>query len=161
MQMRVTHDGKINVPYLGEMEAAGLTQSVLTTNISKKLADEDIIYTAIREAQEETGIDPDKISVIGTLTPLFIPVSNMIVTPVVGWTDTKPAFNHQPEEVVFLIEADIRILLDQVIVKTKPFNIRGEMVSVKYFDYEGNVIWGATAMLIHELLTIIKKIGIL
>ena len=122
-------------------------------------SDENIICTAIREAHEETGIDPEKISVIGTLTPLFIPVSNMIVTPVVGWTDTKPVFNHQPEEVVFLIYADIKILLDPAIVKTKPFNIRGEMVSVRYFDYDGNVIWGATAMILHELLTIIKKIG--
>jgi 8-oxo-dGTP pyrophosphatase MutT (NUDIX family) len=122
-------------------------------------SDENIICTAIREAHEETGIDPEKISVIGTLTPLFIPVSNMIVTPVVGWTDTKPVFNHQPEEVVFLIYADIKILLDPAIIKTKPFNIRGEMVSVRYFDYDGNVIWGATAMMLHELLTIIKKIG--
>ena len=122
-------------------------------------SDENTIHTAVREAQEETGIDPEKISVIGTLTPLFIPVSNMVVTPVVGWTDTKPVFNHQPEEVVFLIYADIKILLDPAIVKTKPFNIRGEMVSVRYFDYDGNVIWGATAMILHELLTIIKKIG--
>ena len=90
-------------------------------------SDENIIRTAIREAHEETGIEPEKISVIGTLTPLFIPVSNMVVTPVVGWTDTKPVFNHQPEEVVFLIYADIKILLDPAIIKTKPFNIRGEM----------------------------------
>ena len=122
-------------------------------------SDENIIHTAIREAQEETGIEPEKISVIGTLTPLFIPVSNMIVSPVVGWTDTKPTFNHQPEEVVFLIDADIKVLLDPAIVKTKPFSIRGEMISVRYFDYEGNIIWGATAMMLHELLTIIKKIG--
>jgi len=125
----------------------------------KEESDENLIQTAIREAQEETGIDPEKISVIGTLTPLFIPVSNMIVTPVVGWTDTKPLFNHQPEEVVFLINADIKMLLDPAIIKTKPFNIRGEMVSVRYFDYDGNVIWGATAMILHELLTIIRKTG--
>jgi 8-oxo-dGTP pyrophosphatase MutT (NUDIX family) len=125
----------------------------------KEESDENIIQTAIREAQEETGIDPDIISVIGTLTPLFIPVSNMLVTPVVGWTEIKPVFNHQPEEVVFLIDADIKRLLDPTIVKTKPFNIRGEILNVKYFDYEGNVIWGATAMLLYELLTIIKKTG--
>ena len=46
MQMRVTRDGKINVPYLGEMQAAGLTQSVLTSNIAKKLEEADIIYNA-------------------------------------------------------------------------------------------------------------------
>jgi 8-oxo-dGTP pyrophosphatase MutT (NUDIX family) len=123
----------------------------------KEQSDKNVIQTAIREANEETGVDPLKISVIDTLTPLFIPVSNMIVTPVVGWTKEKPVFYHQAEEVVFLIHADLKTLLDQSIVKTKPFEIRGEMIDVKYFDYEGNMIWGATAMILHEFLTIIRR----
>lgn len=123
--------------------------------------DVNIIDTALREAREETGVDPSKISVIGTLTPLFIPVSNMLVTPVVGWIKEKPLFTHQPEEVVFLFDADIKRLLDPSIVKMKPFNIRGDLIEVKYFDYEGNVIWGATAMILHELLTLLKKSGLI
>lgn len=123
----------------------------------KEDSDIDIIHTAVREAVEETGVDPTGISVIGTLTPLFIPVSNMIVTPVVGWTNEKPDFIHQPEEVVFLINAELERFLDPSILKTKPFEIRGEMINVKYFDYDGNVIWGATAMILNELLYIIKR----
>jgi len=123
--------------------------------------DKDIIQTALRESHEETGADPEKISVIGLLTPLYIPVSNMIVTPVVGWTKERPDFTHQQEEVVFLFDTDIKKLLDPGIVKTKKMEIRGEMIDVKYFDYEGHVIWGATAMILHELLTIIRKIEIL
>jgi 8-oxo-dGTP pyrophosphatase MutT (NUDIX family) len=119
-------------------------------------SDKNIITTATREANEETGIDPERISVIGTLTPLFIPVSNMLVTPVIAWTSEKPEFNSRNAEVVFLIHADLNRLLDPLIVKTKPFEIRGEMIEVKYFDYDENVIWGATAMILHELLTIIK-----
>jgi 8-oxo-dGTP pyrophosphatase MutT (NUDIX family) len=125
----------------------------------KEPGDEDVIQTALREAYEETGIDTAKISITGTLTPLFIPVSNMVVTPVVGWTDEKPDFNFQPEEVEFLIDADLRILLDVSIVKTKPFEIRGELLDVKYFDYKDNTIWGATAMILNELLNIIRKGG--
>jgi len=123
----------------------------------KEPADIDVIQTAIREANEETGVDPAGISVIGTLTPLFIPVSNMVVTPVVGWFNEKPVFKHQPEEVVFLFYADVRKLLDPAIVKTKPFEIRGESLDIKYFDYEGHVIWGATAMILHELLIILRR----
>jgi 8-oxo-dGTP pyrophosphatase MutT (NUDIX family) len=123
----------------------------------KEDSDKDIIHTAIREAEEETGIDPEGISVLGTLTPLFIPVSNMIVTPVVGWTEKMPDFKHQPEEVVFLIDAELKRFLDPSMLKIKPFEIRGEKINVKYFDYEGNVIWGATAMILNELLTIIKR----
>jgi 8-oxo-dGTP pyrophosphatase MutT (NUDIX family) len=120
-------------------------------------SDENITGTALREAEEETGVDPSKISVIGTLTPLFIPVSNIVVTPVVGWTDERPEFRHQEEEVVFLFDAEIRRFLEPSIVKTKPFEIRGEMIDVKYFDYDGNVIWGATAMILNELLEIIRR----
>ena len=123
----------------------------------KEDSDLDNIQTALREAHEETGVDPSTISVIGTLTPLFIPVSNMIVTPVVGWTENKPVFKLQEEEVVFLFDADLKRLLDTSIVKTKPMEIRGETIDVKYFDYDGHVIWGATAMMFHELLIILRR----
>jgi len=124
----------------------------------KEPADSDVVHTAIREAMEETGVNGAEVNVLGTLTPLFIPVSNMIVTPVVGWMDRRPDFSHQPEEVVFLIEAELKRFLDPAIIKIKPFEIRGEMLDVRYFDYDGNVIWGATAMILNELLNIIQKI---
>jgi 8-oxo-dGTP pyrophosphatase MutT (NUDIX family) len=119
--------------------------------------DENIIHTALREANEETGVVPEKISVINTLTPLFIPVSNILVTPVVGWTNEKPIFKHQPDEVDFLIEAELKRFMDPDIIRTKPLSIRGKMIDVKYFDYDGHVIWGATAMILNELLIIIKR----
>lgn len=126
----------------------------------KESSDEDLIQTALREAKEETGIGPAVTDVIGTLTPLFIPVSNMNVTPVVAWIKEKPVFKHQPEEVAFLFDADIKRLLDPSVIKTKPFEIRGENYTIKYFDYDGNVIWGATAMILNELLAIINRAGI-
>jgi 8-oxo-dGTP pyrophosphatase MutT (NUDIX family) len=125
----------------------------------KEPEDDNIIQTALREANEETGIDPPKIKVIGTLTPLFIPVSNIIVNPVIGWSEEKPLFNFRPEEVVFLIEADLKRLINPAIVRTKPFEIRGELVEVKYYNYDNNTIWGATAMILQELLVIIKRGG--
>ena len=121
--------------------------------------DADVIQTALREAYEETGVDPSKVSIIGVLTPLFIPVSNMIVTPVAGWLNEVPLYNIKSDEVVFLFEADLKKLLDPSIVKSKPFEIRGEKVEIKYFDYNGNTIWGATAMILHELLIIIRRGG--
>jgi 8-oxo-dGTP pyrophosphatase MutT (NUDIX family) len=119
--------------------------------------DGDIIHTAIREAREETGVNPAEINVIGTLTPLFIPVSNMIVTAVIGWSDHKPLFNYDKNEVVFLIEAGLEDLLEPSVIKMKPMEIRGEVMEIKYFALEGNVIWGATAMILNELLEIIRR----
>ena len=121
--------------------------------------DENTVQTALREAYEETGVDTSKIKVIGTLTPLFIPVSNMIVTPVIGWMDKKPQFKYRREEVVFLIDADLRRLIDPSIVKTNPIELKGEMVEVKYFNYDDNTIWGASAMILQELLVIFKRGG--
>jgi 8-oxo-dGTP pyrophosphatase MutT (NUDIX family) len=121
--------------------------------------DNDVIETAFREANEEIGVINEKINIIGVLTPLFIHVSNMIVTPVIGWTNEKPIYNYNTDEVVFLIEADLKTLLDPSIVTSKPFEIRGELIDIKYFDYMGNTIWGATAMILNELLILIRRGG--
>ena len=125
----------------------------------KEPEDESIVHTAIREAWEETGTDPRQVSVLGTLTPLFIPVSNMLVTPVVGWTDQKPVFSHKPDEVLYLINAELESFLNETIIKRKPFEVRGEKLDLKYFDYMGNTIWGATAMILNELLVILRRGG--
>jgi len=120
-------------------------------------ADENAIRTALREAEEETGVDPGVLEITGTLTPLFIPVSNTIVTPVVSWIKEKPHFSHDAEEVVFLFDADLSRFYDPTIVKVKPVKIGRETFDVKYYDYEGHMIWGATAMILHELLELIRR----
>jgi 8-oxo-dGTP pyrophosphatase MutT (NUDIX family) len=123
----------------------------------KEASDPDLIHTALREASEEIGVNPSEINIISILTPLYIPVSNIVVTPVVGWMDKQPVFKKQEEEVVFIIEADIRTLINPSMIKIKPFEIRGEMIDIKYFDYKDNVIWGATAMIVHELFTLLRS----
>ena len=122
-------------------------------------ADENAIQTALREAKEETGVNPAEIKILGLLTPLFIPVSNTLVTPVVAWIKEKPLFVHQAEEVVFLFDADIRQFYDPFIIKRKELKIGSENINVKYYDYEGHMIWGATAMILNELLVIFKRGG--
>jgi 8-oxo-dGTP pyrophosphatase MutT (NUDIX family) len=125
----------------------------------QELSDENAIQTALREAQEETGVNPEEITVLGTLTPLFIPVSNIVVTPVVAWINEKPLFSHQADEVDFLFDADIKRFYDPDIVRTKPVKIGSEMLDVKYYDYERHMIWGASAMILHELLVILRRGG--
>jgi hypothetical protein len=63
----------------------------------------------------------------------------------------------QESEVRFVIEAELERFLDHSIVKTRPWEIRGETIDIRYFDYDGHVIWGATAMIFNELLTIINR----
>ena len=154
------HNGSIYTVFMQRPDYNGVHSGQISFPGGKKEPeDENVIKTALRESYEETGVDPSTVNIIGTLTPLFIPVSNMIVTPVVGWANVKPSFRHKPEEVLFLIDADLRRLLDPSIVKIKPFEIRGEILDIKYFDYETNTIWGATAMMLYELLIIIRRGG--
>jgi 8-oxo-dGTP pyrophosphatase MutT (NUDIX family) len=126
----------------------------------KEIEDRDLVETAFREAEEEAGISRHNLKVVGFLTPLFIPVSNIIVTPVVAWMNTMPSFSPDNEEVMFIIEADLSEFISYNILREKPFEIRGEKINIKYFDYRNNVIWGASAMILHELLTLIKRAGL-
>lgn len=151
-------DGYVHTVFMQRPDYAGIHGGQISFPGGKKeLYDENIIRTALREAEEETGITSSDVEIIGTLTPLFIPVSNMLVTAVTGWMNRKPVFNHDPKEVVYLIEAELREIMNPAIIKTMPFEVRGKIINIKYFAYNGNVIWGATAMMLHELLSMIKR----
>ncbi|HEX2968428.1 MAG TPA: CoA pyrophosphatase [Bacteroidales bacterium] len=123
----------------------------------KEPGDKNLIATALREAEEETGIGTEGIEIAGMLTPLFIPVSNMIVSATVGFLKEVPVFSPDPQEVDHLIIANLDIFLKPGIIKTKPMEIRGERYDVRYFGYKDYVIWGATAMMLNELLEIIRR----
>jgi 8-oxo-dGTP pyrophosphatase MutT (NUDIX family) len=155
------HEGKTETIFIQRPDYDGVHGGQISFPGGKREKDDaDLIFTALRETTEETGMDQGEVKVIGTLTPLYIPVSNIVVTPVVGWTGKRPTFKPDPEEVLFLIEADLTPFLDSSIVRTRPWEVRGEMLNIRYFDYEGHVIWGATAMILHELITIIKRAGL-
>ncbi|NJK87071.1 MAG: CoA pyrophosphatase, partial [Bacteroidales bacterium] len=83
--------------------------------------DEDITLdcTAIRETEEETGLNRNLVQIIGRLTPLHIPISNTEVHPFVGFYGQKPVFLANPLEVQFIIEAQIELLIDPFKCKRK------------------------------------------
>ena len=154
------HQGSVSTIFIQRPDYEGIHGGQISFPGGKhEDVDTDVIQTALREANEETGVDREKITIIGKLTPLFIPVSNMIVTPVTAWINEEPHYKYNTDEVAFLIEADLKTLLDPLIVKSKPFEIRGELVDIKYFNYKGYTIWGATAMILNELLILIGRGG--
>ncbi len=121
--------------------------------------DQSPIHTALREAYEETGVKPDMVEVLGTLTPLHIPVSNNIVLPVVGYMPRKPVFTIDQAEVDYLIEAPLSLLLKSSTTKTKYIDFNGNKITVPYFDIDNHHIWGATAMILSEFLEIVRRAG--
>ncbi len=122
----------------------------------REAADTSLIDTALREATEEAGISASNVKILGALTPLYIPVSNIEVTPIVGWHNGKPAFKLQEREVDKLIVAPVDYFRQPSALKSGIFPVRGEDMEIKYFDYNGEVIWGATAMIFNEMLEVLR-----
>jgi len=114
---------------------------------------------AVREANEEIGVDPRTIEILGRLTPLHIPVSRYILHPIVACTSMRPAFQRAEWEVARIIEAPVSVLGDP---KTTKREIRTRVVSgqtvevdVPFYDIDGEKVWGATAMVLAEFCAIL------
>jgi len=116
----------------------------------KENFDLNLIETALRETEEEIGIKKESINILGCLSTLFIPPSNFMVLPVVGYLNTSPVFNIDKNEVKNIFEYEIEILKDKSILKTKIFNGANYTVEAPYFDINGHSVWGATAMILSE-----------
>lgn len=119
--------------------------------------DPDLKFTALRETREEVGLPKEQINVIGAMTPVFIPPSNFFVRPFVGLLSEKPLFAPDSREVAALISLPVAHLASpESIVERKVFvsNLNAR-ITVKSFDFEGHVIWGATAMMLAELAEIL------
>ena len=113
--------------------------------------DIDLQATALREFFEETGSDATP-TVIGKLTPVYIPVSKFMVQPFVSYVEQKPNFTASAYEVNALIEWEINHLLNPEIIKETTIEpTPGYKLKTPYFDVQGKVLWGATAMMLNEL----------
>jgi len=122
--------------------------------------DKSLWQTAQRETFEEVGIAMQDLEYIGALTNIYIPPSNFMVYPFVGVLNNKPSFVKDPKEVARIITYDINTLLDNSIIKQMDMEqSNNNKVHTTYYDIEGNVVWGATAMMLTEFKEILKRIN--
>ncbi len=112
--------------------------------------------TALREAKEEVGIDPNQVKIIRKLSPLYIPISNYKVQAFLGYTDKYPVFKRQISEVEAIIEAPLIdfLRLPPVPIQKKYFD---QTYKLHAFQTGNLLIWGATAMILSEVVDLIKK----
>ena len=117
---------------------------------------ETLAQAALREAREEIGIEPAQVRVLGELTPVHVLVSGFTLHPVVGVTDRAPVFRPADEEVEMVLEVSIDALRDASAIRRGNRIREGVAVEYPYFDLLGGQVWGATAMVLGEFITLLE-----
>jgi 8-oxo-dGTP pyrophosphatase MutT (NUDIX family) len=122
--------------------------------------DLDEAETALRETEEEFGIPKSSINLIGRLTHVYIPVSNYLVHPFIGYLTEEPIFIPDANEVEEIVEVPLEELINPANRKIKEIEIQGgiKLQDVPYFDLSEKVIWGATAMMLGELTELLEEL---
>lgn len=121
-------------------------------------SDRDLSDTALRETEEEIGVIASSVELLGALSELYIPPSNFMVHPFVGWTDRRPVFIPDHQEVEEVIEADLTDLMDDRKIKKRKIPLRnGLVILAPCFELGGSVVWGATAMILSEFREVVRR----
>lgn len=152
--------GNIQFPLIQRSEYHGVHSGQIALPGGKaEDSDADLIETATREAQEELGIDPQKIEIVGSLTSFFVAASNFQILPVVAYAKEFPQFIPDEREVAGVVKADLKVMLDPQTIKEKKITpAEGITFDAPYYDLNGKVVWGATAMMLSEFVTLTKSI---
>lgn len=124
--------------------------------------DKDLLDTALRETWEEIGVASNKITVLGELSEVYIPPSNFLAKPYIGWIDRFPILSIQENEVQQVLTIPVKDLFLPENRKRKSmvlptYNITLE---VPYFDLKGHTVWGATALMLNEFRWIFERLPI-
>lgn len=115
--------------------------------------DADLVATALREAAEEVALDAPAagVRVLGTVPPLWIPVSDYSVTPVVAIAERRPILAPQPTEVASILEPPIQAFLPGAPLVRVEREVRGWALRFSAYEVDGLVVWGMTARVLGGL----------
>jgi len=151
--------GHIRFPLTKRPEYLGTHSGQISLPGGKAEGNETSIETALREGEEEVGIDRRDVTVLGKLTNFFVIPSNFIVTPIVAMTSQRPVFTAQEREVVRILEGDVAELIKEDALKVKPITVsKIYNLNAPYFEIDGETVWGATAMMLNEFRIVVNDI---
>ena len=120
--------------------------------------DDTRIITALREAQEEIGLEPSRVEVLGVMPPVFTVVSNFLITPVVAYLPGGPGeLQLQASEVAEVIFLPLKGLADPAIYRAEQWMRDGVPHTVYFYDYGSYRVWGATARMLNALLELLQS----
>ena len=117
------------------------------------------LETALRETEEEIGIQTENIKILGSLSELYVEVSNFLIHPYVAWLDEKPKFeicNNEVDKMVLFPFMKYRNSFE-----TTPINTITGVLEVPCIKFEDETIWGATAMILSEFYDLTNRLPII
>lgn len=121
--------------------------------------DKDLLDTAIREAQEEVGIVPANLSKPKALTPVYIPPSNFLVQPYMALYDKWQDFVPQLSEVHSLLEIPLHEVVSENNTSVSRLSTSyATDIEVPSFVFRNEIVWGATAMMLNEIRSLLKEV---
>ncbi len=129
---------------------------------TKEETDPSLEFTALREAHEEIGIHTEDVTILGPATSLYIPVSNFQVFPYLAYMTTAPSFMPQESEVRSILEVPIKHFTKNDTIQQTDLKVSKNMTlrKVPCYNLNGHILWGATAMILSEILERFKCAGI-
>ena len=113
---------------------------------------------ALREANEELAVDAERVEPLGELTSIYIPPSDFTVHPIIGWHSGLPEFHPQESEVAEVIEVSLEHLLAPETLEWGDIDVDQQTRHVPYYRFGHHQIWGATAIMLSELLERIQRV---
>lgn len=124
-----------------------------------ELEDANLLVTALRETHEEVGVQPEDIYVLKALSEIYIPPSNFDVQPFIGLYKKPKPFVIQESEVAALLEVSLTQFLSDSSITTKNISTSyATNVDVPAYKLNGYIVWGATAMVLSEIKTLLKQV---
>ena len=150
-------NGIIKFPLTKRQEYAGAHSGQISFPGGKADPGEDVVQTALREAHEEIGVDLNYVQVLGRLSDFFVIPSNFLVVPIVAITHQK-VFTPEPYEVAKIVFGNLLDLVKENAIQQKEILAAGKYTMMApHFEIEGEVVWGATAMMLNEFRMILKE----
>jgi 8-oxo-dGTP pyrophosphatase MutT (NUDIX family) len=135
-----THKGQIGFPGGGFAEADG-----------------DLLATALRETEEEIGLRPEDVEVLGSLDDTVTVTSRHVVRPFVGFIPHPYAFRLDPYEIERLIHLPITALLRGAPFREETWEREGRPVAVFFYDHDGDTVWGLTARILKQFVEAVGR----
>jgi 8-oxo-dGTP pyrophosphatase MutT (NUDIX family) len=117
--------------------------------------DADLVATAIREANEEVGLDPAAVEIIGEIDHLQTVTSRSYIVPFVGALTGRPELAASPDEVAAILHVSLAELLDPAIYHQERWGLPPLEHPISFFELDGDTVWGATATMLRNLLELV------